>query len=166
MLTAHEGMFLDYAFNNGLLVNMKDNGRPTSVFGSGLTRFSVTTIDSIGRAVTGALQAPREGVQNRTLYVHDAVISQNQMLDYARELAPDRDFTTITIDCEKLAEQGYERLRNGENTPEVLRMFFPLVTFGWGLAAFEHPENELLGLEEWDEGRLKAFVKHYLDERQ
>jgi uncharacterized protein YbjT (DUF2867 family) len=152
------GLFFDWALEQrGLPVNLKDDGKPTMVFDGGDTPFSTTTVDRIGEAVTKAL-LKRNELKNRYVYVHTAAVTQNQLLGYARELAPERKFEVNPINSGELMLKAQEMIRNGADPVKVSGMTLPRITFGWGLGLFREPDNELLGLSEWSEEELKAFI--------
>ena len=72
----HTGLFLDWAIKAGALVNARG---PTRVFNGGAIDRLVLPLDSIGRAVAEVVNRSDE-TENRFLYIHDAVVTQNQLL--------------------------------------------------------------------------------------
>lgn len=155
-------MFFDWALGRGFLIDVRTEGRgPTMVFDKGKTALSVSTLDFIGEAVAQAL-LKRDEVLNRFLYVHSAAVTQKQLLEYVRELAPDLKIETVALNTAKLEEQALEKLRNGEGGPEVNTTLLLRTSFGLGLGLFERTDNALLGLDTWKEEDVKTLVAKYV----
>lgn len=156
----HTGLFLDWGLERaGLPVNLKNGGQPTRIFDGGETRFSATVTETIGRAVAAALERfPDERVVNRFLCVHSAVVSQKQVLGYAKEVAPGREFPTVDLDTKVLFDQGMELIRKGERGLPVMHMLMARVTFGIGAGEFKENDNAVLGVPEWSEEQVKQFI--------
>ena len=53
--------------------------------------------------------------KNRDACIHTAVITQNQLLEYARKAAPQRDFKVINLDSAELEKQAWEKYNSGDN---------------------------------------------------
>lgn len=156
------GVFFDWALDKGLYINLLSNGMPTMVFDSGNIPFSGTVVDDVGKAVANALKNAVM-LRNRWVFVHSLLVTQNQLLSLAKEVAPEREFKTMQLNTEEMAKQSWEKWNRGERGPAVDRGFMPLVTFGKKSGAFQQTENELLGVEQWDETRLKSFMANYLE---
>lgn len=113
----------------GMPVNLKNDGKPSAVYDGGNTAFSVTTLDHVGEAVAQILLR-RDKVRNRFLNVHSGIVTQNQLLKIAQELAPEKQFPSVPVDTEVVAQQAYQKLRNGETGPQVMGIFLVRITFG------------------------------------
>ncbi|KAK3110185.1 hypothetical protein LTR53_015784 [Teratosphaeriaceae sp. CCFEE 6253] len=153
------GLFFDWALNRGLPVNLK--GGPTFLADGGGVALSVTTLDHIGQAVAKAV-LKLDQARNRFLYVHSAVVTQKKLLQYAKELAPDRDFPIVEVDTETGAREAQEKIRNGAAGPAVFTPLMIRVTFGLGLGLFKKVDNEFLGLPMKCEEQVKALVASYV----
>lgn len=158
----HTGFFFDWGLGRGLPVNLLGNGQPTRLFDGGDQELSTSALETIGEAVAAALvkhaERPEE-VRNRFLYVHSAVVTQNQLLGYAREIAPEKTFETVDVDTEKLYQAGYEKWKNGETGLQVMHMMMPRASFGLGLGLFEKSDNEYLGIPVWSENQVKELIR-------
>ncbi|KAK5122244.1 hypothetical protein LTR85_004154 [Meristemomyces frigidus] len=158
------GLFFDWALEKaGLPINLL--GGPTMLFDEGKVRLSVSTLDRIGEAVAIALLRKEElGLVNRFLYVQSAVVSQAQLLAYARQLAPEREFKTVGVDTASIEGPALEKLERGETGPEVQRALMARFSFGLGLGLFERSDNEILGLKDMTEEEIKGLLGGYFGE--
>ncbi|KXL46329.1 hypothetical protein M433DRAFT_160044 [Acidomyces richmondensis BFW] len=155
-------LFFDWALEKRALpINIHANGKPSVIFDGGDTVFSSTTLDRIGEAVAQCL-IQKDKVTNRYVYVHSGIMTQNKLLQYARELAPHREFAITPMQTEKLMEQGWEKWQAGNRSVGVMSMFLPRITWGWGLARFSGEDNEILGLPQWSESDIKEYLRRYL----
>ena len=155
------GAFFDWALDRGVYLNTKDPNARTMIFDGGDVRFSATNVDDIGKAVTASL-LNIDQVKNKDVHIQTVVITQNQLLAYARGAAPDRDFKVLDLDTAELERQGFERYNSGDKGPETMRMFIPRFTFGKGMGLFEKTDNSLLGIQQWNEDQIKEFIAGYL----
>ena len=150
------------ALNIGFPVNLKNDGRPTFLADSGDIRVSTTTLDVIGQAVAQAI-VRREELRNRFLFIHSAVITQNTLLEFAREIAPDREFKIIAVDTQKAAAEAWKKIEAGVTGREVTIPLLMRVSFGLELGLFEATDNALLGLPMMGDEEVKALVARYLE---
>ena len=155
------GAFLDWAVEKGVFINLHDDGKPSIFFDGGDVPFSVSIMNDIGRGVAAALKDVDQ-YRNQWLHTHTAVVTQNKLLSYAKEAAPERDFKVIDIDTAEMEKQGWEKYNNGERSREAMRLFMPRATFGKGLGLFHKTDNERLGIQQWSEEKLKDFIASYL----
>lgn len=150
------GMFLDYAVERGVLFSL-DTKKPTALLDGGDKPLSTTTMDDIGIAVATAV-LKREHLKNRTLFIHTAVVTQNQLLQYARVLHPDREFKSLHLDTKEMVQKAEERLSRGETGPDVAMPYMARASFGLGLGIFKQVDNEVLGIELWNEQQVRQLV--------
>lgn len=162
------GAFLDWALDRGLYANlinapgmMGAQKGTTMVFDDGDVKFSATMLEDIGKAILGVVKSP-VSFRNRNIRIHSAVITQNQLLAYAKELAPEREFPTMGVDTAVLERAARAKFEAGERGPQVMSMFMPRPTFGLRMGLFENVANEELGIEVYGEADVKALVARYL----
>lgn len=117
-------------------------------------------MDDIGKAVANAL-LKSDDLRNKWAFINSAVVTQNQLLRYAKEAAPDKEFKVMHLDTEVMEKQSWEKWNAGERGPEVMRGFMPRVTFGKKIGEFQTTDNEVLGIREWSEDKVKTFVTSY-----
>ena len=130
------------------------------LFDGGDVQLSATILDDIGKAVAVSLLKVDQ-VRNKDLRVHTAVITQNQLLAYAKEAAPDREFKVVRLNSEELAKAAMERYNNGDTSRENMRSFIVRIVFGNGLGLFTKTDNDLLGIRQWNDDEVKEFVGQY-----
>ncbi|KAK5725996.1 hypothetical protein LTR15_004187 [Elasticomyces elasticus] len=158
------GLFFDWALEvAGIPINLKSG--PTFLADGGGTALSVSTLDLIGQAVAQAVHK-RDEARNRFLFVHSAVVTQKQLLQYAREIAPDRDFPIVEVDTEKAAADAREKMRQGETGMMVAMPLLMRVSFGLGLGLFKKVDNEFLRLDVMSEDDVKALVAKYVNKKR
>lgn len=98
---------LDWGLEMNLLLAWKE-GKPT-LFDGGDRNFSATTLASVGQAVVGVLSHPEE-TKNRFVYVKDIDISQNRLLEIAKNVDPAKKWEepiyASTADAEKSSNES------------------------------------------------------------
>lgn len=153
------GAFLDWGLENQLLLNWKDS-KP-KFFDGGKNAFSATTLDSVGQTVVGILDHPEE-TKNRFVYVKNIDISQNQLLEIAKKVDPEKTWEEpISIDTAEVEKSSYESLAKGEVTPPVMMGFLFRVIFGpaeYG-RVYTKTDNELLGVKAKTVADVEALFK-------
>ncbi|CAK4010528.1 Hypothetical predicted protein [Lecanosticta acicola] len=155
------GLFIDRALDANFFLNLKD-GSAIRIFDGGDTKVSVTVLEDVGRAVASALQR-RDQLVNSYCSIHSAVVTQNQLLGYAKELCPRRKYTTIDLNTLEMVEVMEGRLEDGhEMSAGNGRAYLLREMFGKGTLLFQSTQNETLGIHEWDENRLKDLVAKYV----
>ena len=160
--------FLDWALDRGFYANLIGaeahcaGKGATMVFDCGDAKFSATMLGDICKAVVAVLRNPDE-FRNQQVYIHSAVLSQNQLLWYARELVPEREFPVVDLDTAQLEQTAWAKYHAGDRSHEVMRMFLPRATFGKGLGLFEQVDNDRLGIKTYGEEDVKALVARYLE---
>lgn len=141
----HNGAFLDWGLEHGFILKTSDS-KPVIV-DSGDSVFSTTTLGSVAQAVIGVLTHPDE-TKNRSVYVKDIDVSQNQLLALAKQIAPERPWQTEHVQLAPMIAASNERLAKGEINMEVL------VPYLWKAVMdpechgnFDAVDNELLGIK-------------------
>lgn len=138
-------------------LNPKGGDQPTLVYDGGDVPFSATVMDDIGKAVAVVLLKV-DKFRNKFAYVQSAVVTQNQLLRYAQELAPDRTFKQTPLDTAVLEKTAWERWNAGDRSRQVVRMFMPRATIGLGLGLFSRTDNDELEIEQLNDDAIKQLV--------
>ena len=158
------GVFLDWALEKGVFLNFDKNGPmggATMVFDRGDVPFSGTVMNDIGRSVVAVL-LKADQLRNRSVFVHSAVVTQNQLLTYAREAAPNIEFKVIPMDTAEMEKQAREKYDRGDRSIETMRGFMPRATFGKGMGLFKETDNQMLGIDQWTDQEVKQLVARYI----
>ena len=155
------GGFLDLALHVGWLINTKDE-KATLLFDGGDRLISLTAIDSIGKAVAAALKKPEE-TENRFLQIHNVLVSQNRMLDLARELRPQRKWEVEHKNTTDLERASWDAFHAGDRSPMAEMGFFVSASFGDDTSGhFKTVDNSLLGVNMFSDDELKGFLARYI----
>ena len=129
---------------------------------SGDVKVSGSTLDLIGEAIAQSISKRNDpAVKNKVLYVHSTVFTQNQILEYARAAAPERNINTIHVDTEKLANAAWEKYDAGERDMDALRPLMLRTSFGLGLGEFRKVDNDVLGVKTLSDHEVKSLVAKY-----
>ncbi|KAF5716808.1 hypothetical protein FGLOB1_2402 [Fusarium globosum] len=150
------GMFLDWVLDEDIFVGLSGKA-PTRVADGGDIPMSATTLDDIGKAISAVLLKPEETV-NKLHYIHTVVMTQNQVLDYAREAAPGVDFAVEQVDTKVLVEAAWERYNEGIRDRVSVRDFVIRASYGMGNGFFPKTDNESMGIRQWSDEELKEEI--------
>lgn len=155
------GVLLDWGLAKGLIVAL-DSETPT-LYDGGDRPFSVSNLASVGQAVIGVLSHFEE-TRNRAIYVHDLVITQNQVLSIAQKLAPERKWNPVIVNSVDLEAKSRDAFSNGVINMHSSMGFLVRAVFGEGYGGrFYHVDNELIGTKFKTETELEGLVKAALD---
>lgn len=139
------GAFLDFLLDFPFILDV--NASSIRTFDNGEHPFSSTSLQSIGQAVAGALNAP-EATKNRNLLIHDIVLTQAKVLAIAKKYSPPTvQWAETRVDAQKELEQA---LKNAAKDPTNFNLIFPLlqaaILSGKYRAAYPEVDNALVGL--------------------
>jgi len=141
----------------GFLVDIP--GRKAELYDGGDRPFSITRLGSVAKAIVGILQHPEE-TKNKAMYIHEAVVTQNQLISIA-EKAGSGKFDTKVVDLAQLEQASYEGLgKDGANIMGIMYAFLKSGIFREGYGGkFEHVDNEILGVDMMSLEEIEAVVK-------
>lgn len=153
--------FLDWGLERDFILRVSGSGQPV-LYDGGDGVFSATTLATVGDAVVGVLAHPEE-TRNRTVFVEDAKLTQNQLLRLAKEVAPERDWTPEHVKIDDLTAKSDRELAEGNIGPTtfVNYLFRAVLDPEYG-GNFQKTDNELLGLKGKTEGDVKAILARIL----
>ncbi|KAL2694788.1 hypothetical protein Neosp_001375 [[Neocosmospora] mangrovei] len=154
------GMFLDMALDKDSFVCLSGKDK-TRIYDGGNVPISATTHDDIGKAIAAVLMNTDQ-TANKVCNIHSVVMTQNEMLEFARQAAPEAEFHIETVDTKELEDAAWERYRAGQTDPLSMHDFALRAGFGLGNGHFEKTDNALLGIEQWCDERLKEEVARRL----
>ena len=155
------GAFLDWGLEHAVLVDPKTHS--ATVYDGGNRPFSTTMLVTISKAVVGIL-AHLEETKNRHVYIHDAVVTQNQLIAIAKKLdGKDWDLTHTTSSSAEAS--AYTELK--KENPDPTKVLFPLLQVsvlaeGYGGDFSAHLDNRLLGIKGMDDNELANLLARYL----
>lgn len=153
------GLFLDWGLKMGLILNLDQH--TAILYNGGDVQFSATTLADVAKAVLGIIQHPNE-TANRIMYVHSALVSQNELIQCAKDI-DGREWKTVIKDTEELRQESLAELAKGSNADiDAAMLGFCFVgSFhpDYGCDFSGHLDNELLGVKEMSKAELKLLIK-------
>lgn len=152
--------FLDWGIKNNFTINLAS---PTpQIINDGNLSFSTTALSTIGDAVVGVLSHPEE-TKNRSVRVHDLVITQNKLLDLARQAYPEKKWEPVSANLEELYSAALTSLGKGvvDHQTVVAFLYRGLLDPAYG-GAFQKTDNELLGLKNKGEDFIIETIKAHV----
>lgn len=142
----YNGGFTDFAIQNKVIMDFSEY-KPT-IFNGGDSKFSCTSLPTVGEAVVGVLSRLAE-TRNRAVYVSESFISQNQLLALAKSVAPDKPWAPVDADLNAVFAGALERFAQGQHDmPTVIPMLLKAVVDNEHGSNFAENDNELLGIKE------------------
>lgn len=160
-----EGFILDVRGRKGILYgNGGDGSGNGNGGGSGEVPFSATTLEDVGKAVVAVVE---RGVGfNRVVRVHSAVVTQGQLLGYARGCCGEEEgeWEVEVKNTDSIRESSLEVLgREGVEKEEVDTAILGLCAVGtWGAGYGGHftcTDNEILGIDVLSEDGVRGVVR-------
>lgn len=158
------GPILDWGLMVGFLIDAK--GKKAELYDGGDRRFSATTGASIGKAVVQSL-VHADKTKNRAVYVHDAVVTQNQLIALAKKLGQTGSWETKVVETEKLEQSAYVELgklsKGEEADPGWVFSFIKRAVWGDGFGGeFKKTDNEILGVKGLSEDDVAGLIKSFI----
>lgn len=128
------GFFFDLGLKNGFLLNLTDPEAELSDGGDG--KFSTTALSGVGKATSGIVQN-LAATKNRTIFIREAGVSQNQLLKISNKNPATKAVSTEELERNAFAELGKLNPNTGIFVFNSLRR----AIFGEGFAAFPLSRN-------------------------
>jgi uncharacterized protein YbjT (DUF2867 family) len=98
-------LFLDWGLDVAMIINIKES--KAKLYDGGDRIVSFTTLASVAKAIVGCLQHAEE-TENRGVYVQDIATSQNHLIKLAKELQPQKEWTTEYADLLEVYQKAHE----------------------------------------------------------
>lgn len=158
------GGFLDWGLEYAFLLDPKK--RTATIFDDGERAFSVTTLGSVAKAVAAIFQN-LDATKNRTVYIHDATITQNRLLEIAKKVDPEKkEWDVKHVSLEQTKQDAMETLGKSESQEAVMgamvQLIWPsMVGEGYGGDFSGKTDNALLGSEGMSEKEIEEVVARY-----
>ncbi|KAI8964568.1 NAD(P)-binding protein [Daldinia sp. FL1419] len=161
------GLFLDWCLKEKILLNIPEH--TATLYNGGDIKSSATLLSDIAKVVLGVI-AHQDETANRMVYVHSALITQNQLIQYVK----DRDgkgWDTVVKDTEELRQECLVGLaakdpEGGIETETLGLCLCGQFTPEYGCNFSDHLDNELLGIKELGEDELRKLVESFLEEEE
>ncbi|KAL1612149.1 hypothetical protein SLS60_000372 [Paraconiothyrium brasiliense] len=151
------GWFLDWVLQTTtLLMDVKE--RKATLFNGGDARFSATLLADIAKAVVGVIEK-RDETSNRVVYVQSAVVTQKQLIGYAKEKDGREWSFTVKETDELLGEIAEAEAKGDFQACFVLSPIVGCLDPEYGCDYSGHSDNELLGIKEMSQEELRSLVQ-------
>lgn len=155
------GAFLDWGIEYSFLLDVKN--RATTIFDNGEKKFSTTTLATVAKAVVGIFQHLEE-TKNRAVYIQDAALSQNELLQIAKKVDPrSSEWNVSRVSLAQTIDDAMDAVQRSESGEEVgaamYKLIWPsLVGQQYGGDFSGRIDNALLGLQEMSEHEIERVV--------
>ena len=147
----YNSVFFDWGLKIGFLLGKER-------YDGGERKFSTTRLETIGKAVAGVLKHAEE-TKNRDVFVHEAVVTQDQLAALSGKKWEAEDLSTDVLETEAYAELGKEQ----PNFASAMFGFIKRAIWGEGYGGeFTKVDNELLGISMMSEREIEQLVKEYV----
>ncbi|CAO2648821.1 Nn.00g097700.m01.CDS01 [Neocucurbitaria sp. VM-36] len=104
------GLFLDWGIKMGIIVDVAQH--TATLYNGGDVPFSATNLADIVKAVLGVIRHQAE-TANRVVYVHSARVTQNSLIQYAKD-KDGKEWKTIEKDTTTVMEESLAELEKGD----------------------------------------------------
>ncbi|KAM0249163.1 hypothetical protein ACHAQJ_009170 [Trichoderma viride] len=155
------GSFLDWGLESSFLVNLKTHS--ATIYDSGDLPFSTTTLATISKAVVSIINHLDE-TKNRHVYIHDAVVTQNKLIDLAKSI-DGKDWQLTYVDSSAVLREAHVEFQKAHS--DFAKGLVPLLHIsvlgkGYGGDFSMHLDNELLGIKGMSDEELRNVIARYL----
>ncbi|KAK0854797.1 hypothetical protein LTR03_002231 [Friedmanniomyces endolithicus] len=160
--------FLDWGLvNNGLLLDLP--GKKIQMIDGGETPFTANSLDFIAKGTVAVLKHPDE-TANRAVRLNGAVVTLNQVLQYAKKYAGAEGWEVDEVTTEALEHEGMKNFKaRPEDLSGYMMQFIKLAIYGseFGGNFDGNNDNALLGLKKMSDGeveqlnRLNTDIPHH-----
>lgn len=155
------GAFLDLVLNTPTLLDFQNH--TVTMLDEGDNRISSTSLPAVGRAIAAILQN-FDATENRVMHVSEAILTQNQLIGFAKEIRPDIEWSISKEQSSLLLQESLEEFGAGDSSvPTFMKLLKGTALAGdtYG-AAFDVTDNELLGIKELAPADLKKLIAEKL----
>jgi hypothetical protein len=136
------------------------------MYNGGDVRFSATLLADVAKAVLGVIEiGGLEETRNRLVYVHSAVMTQNQLIRYAKD-KDGREWDVAVKETETERLESYAELEKGEqaDVESVMLEFCITAMFdeGYGCDFSNKLDNEVVWVRDLSEDEVRKVVESHL----
>ncbi|KAE8332004.1 hypothetical protein BDV39DRAFT_200656 [Aspergillus sergii] len=134
---------------------------------AGVKRFipaDATKLADVAKGILGVIENQVE-TANRVVYIHSALVTQNRLIQYAKD-KDGKAWETFVKDTGDVRKESLAELAKGDRADiDAAMLGFSIVGCGdsnYGCDFSGHLDNELLGVKEMSEVELTMLVESYL----
>ena len=154
------GSFLEYVISMPFFVDAHKH--TVNLYDNGVHSFRVTSVESIGKAVTGALKnAP--STANRLIRVHDIALTQGRILALAKKYSePDTEWHETHVDASAEIERLTKTIEGSASVATWFGLLKAAILSGKYQADYTPSDNDLVGLPLMSEDEFeKAYAEGF-----
>lgn len=156
------GLFLDWCLKTGIILN--PTLHTATLYNGGDVPFSATILADVAKAVIGVIEHQAE-TANRIVYIHSALVTQNKLIQYAKD-KDGREWDTIVKDTEEVKQESVAELAKGSHGDINAAMLGFCICASWdihyGCNFSSRLDNELLAVKELSDAELRELVESFL----
>ncbi|OJK04244.1 hypothetical protein ASPACDRAFT_57566 [Aspergillus aculeatus ATCC 16872] len=155
------GAFLDSVLTTPVLLDLQNH--TVTMLDDGDNRISSTSLPVVGKAIAAILQN-FDATQNKVIHVSEAILTQNKLIGFVKELRPDIKWRTSKEQTSVLLQESLEQFGAGDfSVPTFMKLMKGTALAGdtYG-GAFDVTDNELLGIKELAPADLKKLIAEKL----
>jgi uncharacterized protein YbjT (DUF2867 family) len=156
------GLFLDWGLKMNFILNMGEHS--AILYNGGNVPFSTTNLTDVATAVLGVIRHQPQ-TANRIVYIHSALVTQNELIQYSKEI-DGKDWKTNIQDTEDIRKESLVELAKGpQGDIDAAMLGFCAcgsLTTEYGCDFSSHLDNVLLGVKLLNNAELRALVASYL----
>ncbi|KAI1084597.1 putative isoflavone reductase like protein P3 [Whalleya microplaca] len=140
----YNNIFMDWSIKTGVLLNLKE--ARAHLYDGGERAVSMIRVPTAAQAVV-AILTHFEETKNRPVYIHEASLSQRQLLAYAKEAIPGPEWVEEYMDLQELEHTATDWGSPGVPNMSIFHAFAVKGGFGEGFGnRFGETDNQLLGI--------------------
>ena len=141
------------------MINQKEH--TATLYDGGDVQFSATRLSTIGKAIV-AVARNLEVTRNQDLYVHDATVTQNKLIELAKTI-DGKQWSTTTVSTVDVEQNAYRLLESGTQA-DVLNASLGFIAracwgSGYGSDFTAKLNNDVLGIPLMNHEEIKNMVK-------
>lgn len=156
------GLFLDWGLKMNLILNLTEHS--ATLYNGGDVPFSTTNISDVAKAVLGIIRYQPQ-TANRSVYIQSALVTQLQLIQYAKEI-DGKDWSINIKDTEDIKKESLAELAKGSQGNVDAAMlgfcFCGSLSTEYGSDFSDRLDNVLLGVKELSSIELRELVASYL----
>ena len=160
----YTGVLMDWSIRAGILLDFRN--AKAVLYDGGNNAVSMNTLLSAAQAILGVL-SNYNATANRAVHVHGTVISQIELLSYAKEVAPCLPWTEEIVDLEKLEREAAQQGQVGSKLANmtIFHTGAMKAAFADGYGnRFSGTDNTLLGVQAFSEAGIKELLRTLYEE--
>ncbi|GAB1213364.1 hypothetical protein ATERTT37_002513 [Aspergillus terreus] len=158
------GGFLDLLLDMPFLLDLSASS--VEYFDKGQHPFSVTTLNGVGKALVGALNASAQ-TKNRNIFIHQAVVTQAKIVSIVKKhSSPGRQWHETYVDAETKFKEGLDlSTKNPGDFRSVMALLKAALLSGKFNSAYSTVDNSLVDLPMLGDEELENLVAGKLREK-